>query len=207
MSGILGIKVGMTQVFTPQGERVPVTLVSTEGCVVVQTKTKEKEGVQSVQLGIGEKSVRDLSKSLKKHFEKAKVKPTRWLRDFQVAELEKYPVGSPVSLDFLKPGDKVEVRGETKGRGFSGVIKRWGFSGGPGGHGSRFHRHGGAIGNKTFPKRIFKKRRMAGHYGTETRTVNVQCVDVLKDEHLLVLKGQLPGSKNSLVEVRLSHRG
>ncbi len=202
MSGILGVKVGMSQVFTPQGERVAVTLVSTDGCVVVQKKLKEKEGYNALQLGIGDKSERRVGKALKKHFEKAKTKPTRWLREIRTEESLSHEVGQPVTLDFLKPGDVVKVSGVTKGRGFSGVIKRWGFSGGPGAHGSCFHRTLGSIGNKTFPKRVFKRRKMPGHYGCERLSVWNEVIDVLKEENLLVLKGAVPGKNSGLLEIR-----
>ncbi len=207
MSGILGIKVGMSQVFTPGGERVPVTLVNTAGCAIVQLKNKEKDGYESIQVGIGEKSIRKVSKALQKHFEKAQTKPTRWLKEFKVENLDQYKVGQPVSLDFLKPGDFVDVRGTTKGHGFSGGVKRWGFQGGPGAHGSRFHRRGGSIGNHTYPKHVFKGKKMPGHYGVDTCTVlNIRVVDILKDEALLVLQGAVPGATQGLLEIRKSKR-
>lgn len=204
MSGILGIKVGMTQIFTPDGISVPVTLVNTQGCVVIQVKTKEKEGYNAVQLGIGKKSSQKINKPLLNHFEKAKVKPLRWLREFKVEDTSSYLVGTPINLDFLKTGDTLKVRGVTKGHGFSGGIKRWGFQGGPGAHGSRFHRRTGSIGNHTYPKRVFKRRKMPGHYGVDITTVkNVKVLDILKEENLLVLKGSLPGARNGLLEMRL----
>lgn len=205
MSGILGIKVGMSQVFAPDGTRIPVTLVKTEGCVVVQVKTKEKEGYNAVQLGIGKKSSQKVNKAVLKHFEKGKIKPTRWLREFKNGDTTQYSVGSLVSLDFLKAGDLLKVRGISKGHGFSGAVKRWNFKGGPAAHGSRFHRRGGSIGNHTYPKRVFKRRKMPGHYGVESKTVlNVKVIDVLKEENLLVLKGSLPGANRELLEIRKS---
>lgn len=207
MSGILGIKVGMSQVFTPQGERVPVTVVTTAGCTVVQLKNKEKDGYEALQVGIGEKSIRKVSKSLQKHFEKAQIKPTRWLKEFKVENVSQYKPGQAMPLDFLKPGDFVDVRGTTKGHGFAGVVKRWSFQGGPGAHGSRFHRRGGSIGNHTYPKHVFKGRKMPGHYGVDTCTVlNVRVVDILKDEALLVLHGAVPGASQGLLEIRKSKR-
>jgi len=207
MSGILGIKVGMSQLFTPEGERVPVTLVNTAGCTVVQLKNKEKDGYESLQVGIGEKSIRKVSKPLQKHFEKAQIKPTRWLREFKVENPSQYKAGQTMPLDFLKPGDFVEVRGTTKGHGFSGGVKRWSFQGGPAAHGSRFHRRGGSIGNHTYPKHVFKGKKMPGHYGVDTCTVlNIRVMDVLKDENLLVLKGALPGAARGLLEIRKSKR-
>lgn len=207
MSGILGVKVGMSQVFTPEGERVPVTLVNTAGCTIVQLKSKEKDGYEAIQVGIGEKSIRKVNKPLQKHFEKAQTKPTRWLKEFKVANPSQYKPGQGVPLDFLKPGDFVDVRGTTKGHGFSGVMKRWNFQGGPGAHGSRFHRRGGSIGNHTFPKHVFKGKKMPGHYGVDSCTVlNVRVVDILKDENLLVLKGAVPGAARGLLEIRKSTR-
>ncbi|MBI3018639.1 MAG: 50S ribosomal protein L3 [Deltaproteobacteria bacterium] len=207
MSGILGIKVGMSQVFTSEGERVPVTLVNTAGCAIVQLKNKEKDGYEAVQVGIGEKSIRKVSKPLQKHFEKAQTKPTRWLREFKVENPSQYKAGQAMPLDFLKPGDFVDVRGTTKGHGFSGGVKRWSFQGGPGAHGSRFHRRGGSIGNHTYPKHVFKGKKMPGHYGVDTCTVlNVRVVDILKDENLLVLHGAVPGASRGLLEIRKSQR-
>ena|SRR3989338_666103 len=206
MSGILGIKVGMSQVFTPEGERVPVTLVNTGGCTLVQLKNKEKDGYEAIQVGIGEKSIRKVSKPLQKHFEKAQIKPTRWLKEFKVEAGQLKP-GQAVPLDFLKPGDFVDVRGTSKGHGFAGVMKRWNFQGGPGAHGSRFHRRGGSIGNHTYPKHVFKGKKMPGRYGGDTCTVlNIRVVDILKDEALLVLKGALPGAARGLLEIRKSKR-
>src|SRR3989338_141104 len=203
MSCILGIKVGMSQVYTPGGECVAVTLVCTEGCVVVQSKTKEKDGYAAIQLGIGNKSLHRFGKAQKKHFDKAKIKPTRWLREMRVDDASKYEVGKAMGLDFLKPGDRVQVRGTTKGRGFSGVVKRHHFEGGPGAHGSRFHRTTGSIGNHTFPRKVFKKRPMPGHYGNSCRTIrNIELMDVLKEENLLVLKGAMPGHPQGLLEIR-----
>lgn len=202
MSGILGVKVGMSQVFTPEGERIAVTLVSTEGCSVVQMKTAEKEGYNAIQIGVGKKSVHKINQPLRKHFEKAKLKPTRWLREVHVEDVTKYTAGQLLSLDFLKPGDVVQVRGVTKGRGFTGVMKRWNFSGGPAAHGSCFHRRVGSIGNHTFPKHVFKRRRMPGHYGCDQLSVKNEVVEVLKDQNLLVLKGSVPGSNHGLLEIR-----
>jgi len=202
MRGILGIKLGMSQVFTPQGDCLPVTLVSTAGCKVIQIKSKEKEGYAAVQLGIGQKSPRKVSKALLKHFEKAKTEPLRWLREISGEQVG--AAGEHVTLDFLKIGDSVHVRGTTKGHGFAGGIKRWNFEGGPGAHGSCFHRRTGSIGNHTYPKHVFKRRKMPGHYGVERQTVrNIEVVDILKNENLLVLKGSLPGAKNSLLVIRL----
>ena len=207
MSGVLGIKVGMSQIYSPEGDRIPVTLVSTKDCSVVQLKTKEKEGYKAVQVGVGNKPLQKASKELKENFEKAKVKPTRFLREFKVDDVSSYSVGSLVSLDIFKVGDRVEVRGTTKGHGFSGAVKRWDFQGGPAAHGSRFHRRGGSIGNHTYPKRVFKRRKMPGHFGVDGRTVlNVKVMDILKDEGLLVLKGALPGASSGLLEIRKSKR-
>lgn len=207
MNGVLGIKLGMSQMFTKTGEMVPVTLVDTEGCVVVQKKTKEKDGYDAVQLGVGKKSQKRVTKALKKHFENANVMPLRWLREFRGVSAEAYEVGKSVSLDLFKAGDFLDVRGVTKGRGFSGPMKRWGFHGGPAAHGSQFHRRQGSIGNHTYPKHVFKGRKMPGHYGVERMCVlNVECLDVLKDERVLVLKGSVPGAKNGLIEISTSHR-
>ena len=202
MSGILGIKVGMSQVFTPAGERVSVTLISTDGCMVVQRKNREKEGYSAVQVGIGTKSPSKVGKPLKKHFEKAKVKPTRWLKEFKVEDASTLQPGEPLNLDFLKIGDLVKVTGVTKGRGFSGGMKRWNFEGGPGAHGSCFHRRPGSIGNHTYPSRVFKRRPMPGRYGFDQLTVKNKVIDVIKDENLLVVEGSVPGSKRGLLEIR-----
>ena len=205
MSGILGTKVGMSQIFNEKGERVPVTLISTEGRIVVQKKTVDKDGYNAVQLGVGKKSAHKVSSVIRKHFEKANAKPTRWVREIRLDDVSPYELGKEVPLDFLIPGVLVNIRGTTKGRGFAGAIKRWNFSGGPMNKGSTFHRRVGSIGNHTFPKRVFKGRPMPGHYGVDQQTVrNIELIDVLRDEKIVVLKGSIPGSKNSLVEIRLA---
>lgn len=182
--------------------------MNVQNCVVVQKKQLEKSKYYAVQLGVGDKSPHKVSRALKKHFEKANVKPTQWLREFKVSDLEKYELGKPVPLDFLKPGDTVDVRGTTKGHGFSGVVKRWSFQGGPAAHGSRFHRRIGSIGNRTFPKKVFKGKHMPGRYGNEPCMVlNVVCLDVMPTENMLVLKGSLPGPTHGLLEIRKSNRG
>jgi large subunit ribosomal protein L3 len=199
---ILGKKVGMTQVFTDQGLAVPVTVIEAGPCHVVQKKTVEKDGYSAIQVGFGVKREKLFNKPLKGHFNKAGVRPLRFLREFRLEGSEDYQVGQEIKADLFSPGEKVDVVGTSKGRGFAGGIKRHGFHRGPMAHGSKYHRRPGSLGAKG-PARVFKGRKLPGHYGAERVTVqNLEVVRVDADRNLLAIKGAVPGPRGGLVVVR-----
>lgn len=203
--GILGKKLGMTQIFDEQGTLIPVTVIEAGPCTVVQKKTAEKDGYEAVQLGFGEKRERLFNKPLKGHFDKAGVKPRRYLKEFrldQADELSSLNVGDEVKVDIFTEGEKVDITGITKGKGYQGPIKRHGFARGPMSHGSKYHRGIGSL-NSVDPARVFKGRKMAGRMGGVKRTVqNLEIVKVDSERNLLLVRGAVPGVKGSLVTVR-----
>jgi len=203
MKGLLGKKLGMTQIFTEDDRVVPVTIIEADECIVTQVKTQERDGYSAIQIGFGEIREKLVRKPAKGHFEKAKVKPKRHLAEIRVNEGEEYKVGQPVKVDIFEVGEKTDVTGISKGKGYAGVVKRWGFSGGPGGHGSHFHRKPGAIGACASPSRVFKGRKLPGQMGNKRITTqNLEIVGVDTEQNLLLIKGNVPGSKNSLVMVK-----
>lgn len=200
MKMIIGRKIGMTRVFI-NNEAVPVTVIKAGPCVVVQRKTVETDGYNAVQLGF--EKVKKTSKPMEGHFKKNGLEPMRILREFRVKNPDEYQVGQVIKVDIFEKGDLVDVTGWSKGRGFAGAMKRWGFSGGPDSHGSKFHRELGSLGQHTEPARIWKGKRMPGRYGNERVTVrNLQVVDVDPENNLLVIKGGVPGARGSLVLIR-----
>ena len=203
MKGILGTKVGMTQVWK-NDRAVPVTVILAGPCPVVQRKTSERDGYVSVQLGFQPKKIQRVNRPLKGHFARAGVEPTRYLR-----ELRDYqPDTDTVTVGIFAVGEKVDVTGTSKGHGMTGVMKRWGFAGGPASHGAhKVHRHPGSIGNRKTPGRVFKGKKMGGRWGAERITTqNLEVVDVLPDENLILVKGAIPGAKGGLVVVRQTSR-
>lgn len=199
--GILGKKVGMTQLFTEIGLAIPVTIVEAGPCVVVQKKTTETDGYNAIQIGFGEKRERLFTKPLKGHFTKLGVRLTRHLRELRVDNPDEYTVGQEIKTDIFTPGEKVDVVGTSKGRGFSGSIKRHGFHRGPMAHGSKYHRGSGSLGAKG-PARVFKGRKLPGQLGSERVTVqNLEVVMADGDRNLLAIKGAIPGPKGGLVLV------
>ena len=200
--GLIGKKLGMTQVFAKGGELVPVTVILAGPCTVMQKRTGEVDGYSAVQLGFGETKAQRLTKAEREHRKKAS-KMASVLREFRGgAELE---VGAEVKVgDLFKEGDLVDVTGVSKGRGYQGVIKRHGFSGFPATHGTHeYFRHGGSIGNRTHPGRVFKNKRMAGHMGDErVTTQNLAVVAVRGEDNVLLVRGAVPGGKNGLLFIR-----
>jgi large subunit ribosomal protein L3 len=196
VQGIIGKKVGMTQVYAEDGRAIPVTVIQAGPCVVVQRKSKEKDGVSSVQLGLVEgRKVKRVTKAMKGHFDKAGLPPCRVVREFRVAEGEEVKVGDKVSVELFAPGDIIHVTGVSKGKGFQGVVKRHHFRGGAATHGSMFHRAPGGIGASAYPSRVIKGMRAAGHMGAETVTVRkLTVVRVDAGSHTLVVKGAVPGA-------------
>jgi large subunit ribosomal protein L3 len=203
VNGIIGKKVGMTQVYAEDGRAIPVTVLQAGPCVVVQLKSKEKDGYASVQLGLVEdRKVKRVSKALKGHFDKAKLPPCRVLREF-TADGEDLKVGDKVSVELFAPGDVVDVVGVSKGKGFQGVVKRHHFRGGAATHGSMFHRAPGGIGASAYPSRVIKGLRAAGHMGDErVTTKNLTVVRVDAERNTLVVKGSVPGAGGGYVVIR-----
>ncbi len=205
VNGIIGKKVGMTQIFAPDGTVTPVTVIKAGPCVVVQLKTVSTDGYEAVQLGlVEEKSQKNVNKPMKGHFAKAGIPPTRILREFRVENgAASVNVGDKVLVDQFAEDDVVDVIGTSKGRGFAGFIKRHGFGGGRATHGSMFHRAPGSIGASAYPSRVIKGTRMAGHMGVERKTVkNLKVVKVNTDENLLLVKGAVPGPNGAYVLIR-----
>ena len=210
LAGLIGRKLGMTQVFTPTGEFVPVTVLELGPCTVVATRQKARDGYLAAQLGFGSVKESRVSKPLRGQFAKAGTAPFRVLREFAVQRDEPPVVGTQVTVDqVFAAGDVVKVTGVTKGRGTAGVVKRHGFAGFPASHGTHeYFRHGGSIGNRSFPGRVLKGKRMSGRMGAErVTTTNLQVVAVRADEHVLLVRGAVPGARNGMVIVSKRREG
>jgi large subunit ribosomal protein L3 len=207
IEGIIGKKVGMTQVFAEDGALVPVTVIQAGPCLVVQKKTAEKDGYDAVQVGLVEKvSNRRITSAQRGHFEKAGIPPVRTLVEFDYSG--EANVGDRVQVDVFKPGDSIDVVAKSKGKGFQGVMKRHGFSGGRATHGSMFHRAPGSIGASAFPSRVMKGMRMGGRMGGDQVTVkNLRVAKIDVENNLLYIRGAVPGGRNGLVVVRFSKNG
>lgn len=204
--GMLGRKLGMTQVNDEKG-RHAVTLLEVGPCLVMQKKTQEKDGYTALKLAFGSLKEKRSNKPLSGQFKQTKSKPRRWVREFRVEgeEFGKFEEGQEIKLaDVFKPGQFVDVAGRSKGRGFTGVMKRWNMKGFRASHGTHeYFRHGGSIGTRTWPGYVHKNKKMAGHYGDERVTVqNLRVVDVLADKNCLLVAGAIPGANNGFVEVR-----
>ncbi len=200
--GIIGKKLGMTQVFAEDGSAVGITAIEVEPSVVLQVKTKDRDGYDAVQLGYGRVKQKNVAKPLQGHFNKANKGFFRFVREFAV-QSETYDVGQEITADIFKMGDYVDVVGTSKGKGFQGVVKRHGFGGGRATHGSMFHRAPGSIGASADPSRVFKGTKMGGQMGNVRKTTqNLQVWQVRSDRNLLLLKGAVPGSKNGFVLIK-----
>ncbi|MEG0283714.1 MAG: 50S ribosomal protein L3 [Erysipelotrichales bacterium] len=213
MKGILGRKLGMTQVFTTDGELVPVTVVECEPNIVTQQKTIENDGYVATQVGMNDKKERNpkygngYNKPEKGHFDKANTAPKRFVREFKSEEMSAYEVGSAIEVDIFAAGDIVDVTGTSKGKGFQGSIKRHGQSRGPMTHGSRYHRRPGSMG-AIVGKRVFKGKKLPGHMGVRRTTVqNLEVVSIDTANNLLLIKGNIPGPKKGLVMVKDAIKG
>ena len=204
VQGIIGKKVGMTQVYAEDGRAYPVTVIEAGPCVVVQRKSKGKDGYAAVQLGLVEsRKARRITKPMKGHFDKAGLPPCRVLRELPVAEDAEVAVGDKISVELFAPGDSISVAGVSKGRGFQGVMKRHNFGGGKASHGSMFHRAPGSIGQSAYPSRVLKGMKGAGHMGSDRVTVrNLEVVRVDTDNNLLIVRGSVPGAGGSYVVIR-----
>ena len=201
--GLLGRKLGMSSLFSSDGRQVPVTVLEVGPCVVTQIKTKETDGYNALQVGFLERKKHRVNKPLQGHFNKSGGQAFAFLREVPIDDPSEYTLGQSLTVEIFQVGEKVDVSGVSKGRGFAGVVKRWGFRGGRGTHGSMFHRAPGSVGCSATPSRIIKGRRMPGQYGDRRVTVrNLEVVDVRPDSHLLLVKGAVPGSTSGLIEVR-----
>jgi large subunit ribosomal protein L3 len=208
VEGIIGKKVGMTQVYTDDGRAIPVTVLQAGPCVVVQRKSGAKDGYSSVQLGLVEdRKVKKVTKAMKGHFDKAGLPPVKVLREFRVGGEDEVKVGDKVSVEQFAPGDLVSVVGVSKGKGFQGVVKRHHFRGGAATHGSMFHRAPGGIGASAYPSRVIKGMRAAGHMGSDQVTVrNITVVRVDAASNTLLVKGAVPGAGGTYLVIRKAAR-
>jgi large subunit ribosomal protein L3 len=203
INGILAIKRGMSRIFGENGVVVPVTILEAGPCTIVQKKTSEVDGYNVVQVGFHEKKESRINKPTLGHFRKAGVKGFYHLKEFSAENLDALEVGGQITVEIFKPGERVNVTGTSKGRGFTGVIKRWGFHRHPKSHGSTSHRRPGSIGASAFPSRVIKGKKMPGHMGNRRVTVkNLEVVDVRAEQNLLLLKGGVPGSQRGLLVVK-----
>ncbi len=202
---LVGKKVGMTQIFDEAGKVIPVTVIEAGPCVVAQVKTVETDGYDAVQLGFGEVKETKLNKPEKGHFAKAKVANKKHLREFRLDSLEGMTVGTELKADVFAAGDHVDIQGTTKGKGFQGVIKRHGQSRGPMGHGSMYHRRPGSMGSTSTPGRVFKGKKLPGHMGVQTVTIqNLDVVRVDLDKNVILVKGSVPGAKGAILKIKAS---
>jgi large subunit ribosomal protein L3 len=198
MIGLIGRKVGMDQLFMPDGRAVAVTLVEAGPCPITQVKTKQTDGYNAIQLGFGK--AKRMNKPMTGKLKAVKVEMVATLMEVRVTDPASFKVGSRLDVTVFKEGDLVKVVGYTKGRGFAGGVKRWGWAGGPATHGSCFHRAPGSIGQHTYPGRVWKNRRMPGHYGDERVSIkNLKIMKVEKDKNLVLLWGAIPGPRRGLV--------
>jgi large subunit ribosomal protein L3 len=199
----MGKKLGMTGLFAPDGRYVPVTVIEAGPCVVTQIKTTATDGYNALQLGFSEVKAKRVTKPRQGHFRKSGETFFRHVQEFPVDNPEAYSLGQKITLEIFSVGERVDVCGTTKGRGFAGVMKKEGFSGGPAAHGSKCHRIPGSIGTSAWPSRVFKGRGMPGHYGVDNQTMqNIEIVDIRPEENILMVKGAVPGPTTGLVAVK-----
>ncbi|MDO4182601.1 MAG: 50S ribosomal protein L3 [Coriobacteriia bacterium] len=205
INAIYGKKIGMTQIFNDKDELIPVTVIQAEPNKVCQVKTADTDGYEAVQMGFGTIKEHKVNKPMAGHFAKQGTQPTRYLREVRVENASEYSVGDEMTVAAFADVKKVDVTGTSKGKGFAGVMKRYGFGGGPGGHGAHFHRAPGSVGQCATPSRVFKGLRLPGHMGCDTVTTkNLELVRVDEDQNLIIVKGAVPGGKNGIVRVRMA---
>ena len=205
MTGLIGRKIGMMQYYNAEGNVIPVTVVETGPCVVVQKKDTTTDGYTALQVGFGSKKAQRVNKAIQGHMAKAGKGAFQVLREFRLDDVSQYEVGQEIKVtDLFKVGDLIDVAGISKGHGYTGVIKRWSFAGFPGSHGTHeYFRHGGSIGNRSYPGRVRKGKKMAGHWGNELiSTQNLLVVDIRAEENLMLVRGAVPGSKQGVVILR-----
>lgn len=205
INAIYGKKIDMTQLFDEDGKVIPVTVIEAAPNKVCQVKTTATDGYEAVQLGFGTIKEQKVNKPMAGHFAKQGVEPVRYLREVRVADAAEHTVGEEVTVANFAEVKKVDVTGTSKGKGFAGVMRRYGFGGGPGGHGAHFHRAPGSVGQCAYPSRVFKGVRLPGHMGCDTVTTkNLEVVRVDEDMNLIMLKGAVPGGKNGVVRIRMA---
>ena len=203
MKTLIGKKVGMTQIFDEKGKVIPVTAIQAGPCVVAQIKTVETDGYNAIQLGFGEVKESKLNKPEKGHFAKANIAPKKHLREFRTDAVEEVTVGAELKADVFEVGDRLDIQGTTKGKGFQGVIKRHGQARGPMGHGSMYHRRPGSMGATSTPGRVFKGKKLPGHMGRVTVTIqNLDVVRVDMDKNVILVKGSVPGAKGAILKIK-----
>ena len=202
---LIGKKVGMTQIFDEEGKVIPVTVIEATPCTVTQIKTVEQDGYSAVQLGFGDVKESKLNKPELGHLTKNKLAPKKYLREFRLDSIEGMNVGDELKADVFAAGDKVDIQGTSKGKGFQGVIKRHGQSRGPMGHGSMYHRRPGSMGPTSTPGRVFPGKKLPGHMGDVTVTIqNLEVVRVDLDKNVILVKGSVPGAKGSILKIKSS---
>ena len=205
IKAIMGKKIGMTQIFDEQGKMIPVTVVEATPNVVVQIKTEENEGYNAIQIGFGEVAERLVNKPRKGTFAKAGVEPKRFLKEFRLEDISSYSVKDEIKVTVFEAGEKVDITGISKGKGFQGVIRRWNFKRGPETHGSKFHRAPGSQGASSDPSRTFKNRKMPGHMGNvKTTVLNLEVVKIMPEQNVILIKGGIPGPNKGTVVIRNS---
>ncbi len=203
--GLIGRKVGMTQIFDEAGKVIPVTVIEAGPCVVAQVKTEETDGYNAIQLGFGDVKEKKVNKPEKGHFTKVNVTPKKYLREFRLDSVEEVKVGDELKADVFTTGEKVDIQGTSKGKGFQGVIKRHGQTRGPMGHGSMYHRRPGSMGSTSTPGRVYKGKRLPGHMGVQTITIlNLEVVRVDLDKNVLLVRGSVPGPKGAILKIKSS---
>jgi len=210
MTGLIGKKIGMTQFYNTEGNVIPVTVIQTGPCVVVQKKENAKDGYNAIQVGFGSKKNQRVNKPQQGHMAKAGKGAFEVLKEFRLDDVSQFQVGQEIkAADLFKTGDRIDVSGTSKGHGFAGVIKRWSFGGFPGSHGTHeYFRHGGSIGNRSYPGRVRKGKKMAGHWGNEQISVqNLEVVDLRPEANLMLVKGAVPGAKHGIIVVRRAVKG
>ncbi len=203
IKGVLAKKIGMTSIFSSDGHRLPVTVLQVGPCVVTRIKTQDTDGYEALQIGFEEKSQKKVNRPLAGHFKKSGGRAFGFLLEFPADNCSEFEEGQTLTVDIFKTGERVDISGISKGRGYAGVIKRWGFHGGGKTHGSHSHRVPGAIGQCAWPAKVMKGKKLPGHYGNSRVTVKgLEVVDVRPEQNLLIIKGAIPGSRGGLVEVR-----
>ncbi len=202
---IIGKKIGMTQIFDEKGRVIPVTAIEAGPCVIAQIKTTETDGYDAVQLGFGDVKENKVNKPVKGHYAKLGITPKKHLREFRLDSLEGLKVGDELKADVFAVGDSVDIQGTSKGKGFQGVIKRHGQSRGPMGHGSMYHRRPGSMGPTSTPGRVFKGKKLPGHMGVQTVTIqNLDVVAIDLDKNVMLVKGSVPGVKGTILKIKMS---